>query len=148
MKKFILPISFLALFVSPFVNLQAADKELFYPVEVIHKSVKVRISNIKIQHQNNQLVLSGLIKRRAQNSHVLPGHIDYVIIDKQGQIIKESAINYSASLSLRNSQYGRHFNFVIPDNLPEGSRIKLGWHKNQPMNTLSSNAYHKKNSLL
>ena len=92
--------------------------------------MQVRISKIKIQYENEQLILSGLIKRRSYNSRVSPGHINYSIVDGQGQFIKEGVVNYPMNISSRHSKYGSHFSFVLPDDLPEGSRIKLGWQKN------------------
>jgi hypothetical protein len=108
---------------------QGASAELIYPVEIDFKSVQVRISNIKIQSMDEQLILSDLIKRRSYNSRVLPAHIIYSISDGKGEFIKEGIINYSSSISLRCWKYGSYFRLVLPDNLPEGSPIKLDWHK-------------------
>lgn len=134
MKKLILSTVLIVLFVSPFLFLQSVRAELIYPVEIDYKPVQVRISRIKMLYENEQLVLKGLIKRRAYNSHVLPGHIAYSIVDGEGKMIKEGVVRYSNSLSSRRWKYGSHFSFVLPDDLPEGSRIKLGWYKNHSRN--------------
>lgn len=147
MKKFMLSSVITVLFVSQFLSLQVARAELLYPVEIDYQPVQVRISRIKIQQDGEQLILSGLIKRRSYNSHVLPGHIDYSIIDGKGQLIKEGMTNYSPSLSLRRWKYGSHFSFSLSKNLPEGSTIKLGWHQNHSKKHISS-ALNLKNNLL
>jgi hypothetical protein len=151
MKKFkVTTVISIVLFLQiPFI--QSVYSQSHYSVEVQHQPVQVRISNLKIisDVENNQAnkVLSGTVKRRSYNSHVLPGHIDYVVLNKANGIIHEGAIKV-AGLNLRNNRYGRQFNILLPATLPEGNHIKIGWHKTQASVLSNSSAYHKQNSLL
>ena len=138
MKKLFFSTALSILFISPFLFSQNVRAELIYPVEINYKPVQVTISQIKIINEKEQLVLKGLIKRRAYNSHVTPGHIAYSIFDGEGKLIKEGVAQYSNSLSSRRWKYGSHFSFVLPNDLPEGSRIKLGWSKNQTKKFISA----------
>ncbi|MFK5986023.1 MAG: hypothetical protein QM479_11445 [Pseudomonadota bacterium] len=130
MKKFMLSTAITALFVFQVANLQEARAELLYPVKIAYQSMKVRISKIQIQYDDKQLILSGFIKRRSYNSRVLTGHIYYSIMDNKGQLIKKGRTNYSSGLSLKRWEHGSHFSFVLPENMPEESSIKLGWQRN------------------
>jgi hypothetical protein len=151
MKKFkVTTVISIALFLQlPFI--QSVYSQSHYPVEVQYQPVQVRISNLKIisDVENNQAnkVLSGTVKRRSYNSHVLQGHIDYVVLNKANGIIHEGAINVPG-LNLRNNRYGRQFKILLPATLPEGSHIKIGWHKTQASVLSNSSIYHKQNSLL
>jgi len=133
---------------SVLLSSQIANAELLYPVEIIYQPTQVRISNIRIESQSDQLILSGKIKRRAYNSHVLPGHIDYVILDVNDQIVTEGAVDYSSSLSLRRLKQGAHFSFLLPKVLDEGSYIKIGWNRNHNEMKLGQVTHHKKSPLL
>ncbi|MFK5894978.1 MAG: hypothetical protein QM504_17305 [Pseudomonadota bacterium] len=126
MKFFILSTIMSVIFFSPFLNLQA-NAELPYPVAIDAKAAIVNISKIKIQN----LLLSGIVKKRSYNSHVAPGHIKYFIVSDKEQILKQGVVEYSPTLSLRSWRYGSRFSFVIPENLPAGAHIRLGWHHNQ-----------------
>ena len=137
------------LFISSVLLLpQIASAELLYPVEIIHQPTKVKISNIKIEPQSDQLILSGKIKRRAYNSHVLPGHIDYVVFDVNNEVVEEGAIDYSSSLSLRRVKQGAHFRFLLPKKMDKGSYVRIGWSQNHTSMQLSKVTRHKKNPLL
>ncbi|RKZ98208.1 MAG: hypothetical protein DRQ43_01825 [Gammaproteobacteria bacterium] len=125
-----------------------ANAELLYPVEIIYQPTQVRISNIRIEPQSDQLLLSGTIKRRAYNSNVLPGHIDYIVFDVNDQVVTEGAVNYSSSLSLRRLKQGAHFSFLLPKELDEGSYIRIGWNRNHSMTQPSQVTHHKKSPLL
>jgi hypothetical protein len=114
---------------SLFILLQASATELLYPVEIKNKPPKVRIYNVKIQQQQDQLVLSGLLKRRSYNSHVLPGHIDYVVIDTNENVIKQGWTQSPTGLNLRRYRYAHQFQLLLPNDLSEGSRIELSWHQ-------------------
>ena len=127
MKKLILSIFITSLLFSQLLSLAIAKAEILYPVEVSSESTKVRISKVKIQNSNEQLLLSGLVKRRSYNSTVLPGHISYEVNDAHGKLIHRGDVNYSPSLSLRRWKSGSRFNLVLPNNLPKDSRIKLAW---------------------
>jgi len=112
-----------------FILPMAWSKQL-YPVDIESDSAKVKFLQVEVHRQNDQLLLTGKVKRRSYNSTVLPGHIDYIISDSQGQIIAEGVTNYAPSLSLRGWKFGSHFSVNLPDNLPEDSRIKLSWQRN------------------
>ncbi len=125
-----------------------ANAELLYPVEIIYQPTQVRISNIRIEPQSDQLLLSGTIKRRAYNSNVLPGHIDYIVFDVNDQVVTEGAVNYSSSLSLRRLKQGAHFSFLLPKELDEGSYIRIGWNRNHNVMKLDQVTHHKMSPLL
>ncbi len=151
MKMFKLPIVLSIAFVLQSLLLTPVYAQLYYPIEVKNQPVQVRISQMKIKYSvendNEDSVLSGRIKRRSYNSHVLPGHIDYVIIDRNDEVIHEGAIQVSG-LNLRKNRYGRQFNILLPKNMPEGSHIKVGWHKTQTSAPYNASISHKSNSLL
>lgn len=126
---------------------QMVYAQLLYPVEILYQPTKVRISNIKIERQSNQLVLSGIVKRRAYNSHVLPGHIDYIVFDINDQVVTEGAVNYSSSLNLRQLKQGAQFSFVLPKNLTEGSYIKVGWNRDHSNKQPTQIMHHEKSPL-
>ena len=137
------------LFVFSFIlSTQIANAELLYPVEIIYKPTQVRISNIRIEPQSNQLVLSGKIKRRAYNSHVQPGHIDYVVFDVNDQVVTEGAVKYSSSLNLRRLKQGTQFSFLLPEKLDKDSYIRIGWNRNHNVMKLSQVSHHKESPLL
>jgi len=125
-----------------------ANAELLYPVEIIYQPTKVRISNIRIEPRSDQLLLSGTIKRRAYNSHILPGHIDYVVFDVNDQVVTEGAVEYSSSLNMRRLKQGAHFSFLLPKELNEDSYIRIGWNRNHSMTKISQVTHHKKSPLL
>ncbi|MCU7938633.1 MAG: hypothetical protein KZQ64_13595 [gamma proteobacterium symbiont of Bathyaustriella thionipta] len=129
MKKIKMFIVVTILFIFQVLSFQSARAGLLYPVDIDSQPVQVRIFGIKIKKHDKKALLSGQIKRRSYNSHVVPGHIYYSIFNGNGQTIKEGIVNYSASLSLRRLKQGSYFSFEIPDSLPEGSRIRLGWQK-------------------
>ena len=156
MKKFKFPVVMKVVisiaFVLQSLILNSVYAQSHYPIEVKNQPVQVRISQLKIksgiENDNNEdKVLSGLVKRRSYNSHVLPGHIDYVIFDSNDDVTHEGAIQVSG-LNLRNSRYGRQFKILLPKNMPEGSHIKIGWHKNQTSAFYNASISHKSNSLL
>lgn len=130
------------------ISTNSANAELLYPVEISSQTPQVRINRINIESSNNQMILSGRVKKRAPNVHVIQGHIDYLILSSNGKIIASNAINYSPRLLHKRSKFGSLFNFVLPDNLPVGSTIKIGWHQNSSKKHLSSAAFHQSNSLL
>jgi|GEM_PF-1721254 len=112
-------------------NLTPAYANTLYPVEIGGPTPKVKLLRVTIQHENDQHVLRGKVKRSFFNSLVLPGHIDYSIINTNDQVIEKGIIKYGPSLSLRRWKHGSRFEFILPKNLPETVRIKLDWHKNQ-----------------
>lgn len=148
MKTLKLIVNKLLLISSAILSPQIANAELLYPVEIIHQPTKVIISNVKIETRTDQLLLSGKIKRRAYNSYVLPGHIDYVVFDINDQVVTEGGVDYSSSLNLRRLKQGTHFSFLLPKDLDEGSYIRIGWNPNHSMTKLSQIFHHMKNPLL
>ncbi len=151
MKNFKLPVVISIAFVLQSMSFTSVYAQSHYPIEVKNQPVQVRLSQLKIksgvESDNDNSVLSGRIKRRSYNSHVLPGHIDYVIIDRNDEVIHEGAIQVSG-LNLRKNRYGRQFNILLPKNMPEGSHIKIGWHKTQTSAPYNASISHKSNSLL
>jgi len=141
MKKLLLSTAVSSLFFFTLGGLQIAKAGLLYPVEVSSQTPMVKISKIKIQQHNQIWVLSGVVKRHSYNSSALPGHIDVAIMGpndgKKPQIITESVIDYSPSLSLRRWRSGSRFDITLPNNLPIGSTIKLKWHKNHVLSQLN-----------
>ena len=126
---------------SQFLLLQAARAELLYPVEVNSNPTQVRISKINIKKLNEMIVLTGKINRRAYNSHVLPGHIDILVMNANNQLLKQEMINIS-SLNLRRYRYDRQFKITFANEFPEGSYFKVNWHQSQsghlsPLNSSS-----------
>jgi hypothetical protein len=107
--------------------LSTVNAQSLYPIEIDHQPVKVRIVNVIIENNDNkQLTLRGTVKRRSYNSHVLSGYIHYQILDNQNQLLNTGRIIISG-LNLRRNRYGRQFQLIFPDRLPQGSHIKLGW---------------------
>ncbi|NOQ79946.1 MAG: hypothetical protein GQ546_11155 [Gammaproteobacteria bacterium] len=136
------------LFITSLISTQQmVNAQLLYPVDILYQPTKVRISKIKIERHSHQLVLSGIVKRRAYNSHVLPGHIDYIVFDVNDQVVAEGAVNFSSSLNLRRLKQGVQFSFLLPNNLSEGSYIKVGWNRNHMGERLTKVTHYKKSPL-
>ena len=155
MKKFKLSAVISIVITFQILFLQSLYAQSQYPIEIKHQPVQVNLSNLKIKSvvENNQesQLLTGRIKRRAYNSHVLPGHIDYVVLGRNDEILYEGAIQVSG-LNLRSrSPFGRQFKILLPE-LADGSHIKIGWHSTQHSTQASAVnnvlTYHKQNSLL
>jgi hypothetical protein len=91
----------------------------------------VQFKHVEIENQDGRYVLSGRIKRAVYNSHVAPGHIDYIVINGRGEFVAEGAVAYSPSLSLRRWKYGSSFSVVLPENVDNEALIKVIYHKNQ-----------------
>jgi hypothetical protein len=98
-----------------------------YPVEIKTNSNKLTIFKIKLMPSEKNILLTGVVKRRSYNSHILPGHIDYRIVDADKQIFKEGIIRV-IGLNLRKNSYGRAFELFIEEKLPQNSIIQLSWH--------------------
>jgi hypothetical protein len=150
MKKFKLSVVIPIVIITQLFVLHNAHAETLYPVKVDYQPTKVRFSKVKVKltviNQKEQIVLRGVVKRRIYNSHILPDHIDYIVLDSREQILQQGAIQVSG-INLRHNRYGRQFSLLLPDALPGGSTIKLGWHNNQT-SVLSAPAYHYKNLFL
>jgi len=110
-----------------FLNVQA---QIPYTVDIDSGSAKIKIFNVKIKQHNQNLVLTGSIKRRSYNSKIQPGHINYIIENSLGKILQQGNSKYAPSLSLRRWKHGGKFTIRLPNNLPKNSKIKLSWHKN------------------
>jgi hypothetical protein len=144
MNKIQLAAMAVALFFVQFLLLQMVHAEIPYPVQVNYQPTKVKISNIHINKEQGMFIISGVIKRRAYNSHALPGHLDFQIIDSQNETIQKGIIKVSG-LNLRRNRNGRQFRITLDNKLPKDGHIKLDWHNNK---MVSFNPSHKQSSLL
>lgn len=147
MNKIQLAVVAIALLSMQILLLPIARAQVLYPIEVNHQPEKIKISNIQVTKHNEQLVVSGVVNRRAYNSHVLPGHIDLVIFDTNKHILKQGIIKVSG-LNLCHNRYGRQFRIAFDNDLPEGSYIKMGWHHNQNSQLTDKSHFYKQSSLL
>lgn len=136
-----------ALLFSPFLLLKTVHAELLYPVEIDYQPVKVKISKLNVKKHNDSVVVSGTINRHAYNSHVLPAHIDLLVLDSNKKIFQRGIINVSG-LNLRHNRYGRQFRIALSNDLPQGSTIKLGWHQKSASHNVSLNNFNQQDSLL
>lgn len=110
---------------------------------------EVAISELSMEELGGQSVLTGAIKRAHYNSHVAPGHIDYVLLDEKRGVIEQGAVRYSPSLSLRAWKHGSSFSVLLPAHLPKNASIKVGYHQDKfSQNPAVFLANHEKNSLL
>jgi hypothetical protein len=112
----------------------------------VSQTPQVRINRIKIEADKNQMIFSARIKTRSPNVRVRQGHIDYLILSPKGKKIASNTINYAPRLIPKGSKFGRAYNYVLPDNLPMGGIIKIGWHQNSSENHLISTAFNQSNS--
>lgn len=130
MKNISLSIAITSLFISQLFSLQivnAAEKN--FPVKIVSETTTVKLSRVDVKNENQQLVLTGRVKRRSPNTHVVPGHIDVLV---NGELYNN--LRYSPGRLHKRSVFGSKFNLVLPANLPKGSTIKLKWHRNQSTN--------------
>ncbi len=139
MKKMTLLFAISSLFITPLFALKCVNAtEKNYQIEIVPHSPNVKLSRVNIQSENNQFILSGRVKRRSPNTLVFPGHIDVVVKSDSSQIIFHKVIRYSPSTLHKRSHFGSQFNFLLPENLPTGSTIKIKWHSNQSSDHLVS----------
>lgn len=124
---------------SQFLLLQAARAELLYPVEVISKPTQVKISKINVKKLNEMIVITGTVNRRSYNSHVLPGHLEIQVMDKNNQLLKLETIKVSG-LNLRHNRYSHQFRIAFANELPKGSYFKISWHQSQSGHLSNSNS--------
>lgn len=139
MKNIILSFAVSSILIGQFLFLSTAHaNEQLYKVNIVSSTTAVKFLRLKVQTQDNQLVLTGKVKRRSRNTITLPGHIDVVVTDSNGQILLEKKVKYVPAILSRRSRFGSSFKMALPNNIPEGSSIKVQWHKNQATNRLLS----------
>ncbi|MBR9910295.1 MAG: hypothetical protein GYB33_08090 [Gammaproteobacteria bacterium] len=130
------------------VSSGASAKERVPSVESVTTSA-VRFERVEIGRQDGRFVVSGKVKRRVYNSHVWPGHIDYVAIGSNGEVVAKGAVTYTPSLSLRRWKYGSDFSVLLPESVTEDASIKVAFHKNQSATKkYSAPAQHEVNVLV
>jgi hypothetical protein len=141
MKIFKRIIFSLILLFSQLLTLASADSQAVNTintpaVEIVRLSPYVRLFNVNVNTENNQLQVTGKVKKVRHNSHVLPGHIDYVVLDENQQIIQTGKVTYKPSLFLRSPKHGSEFKITLVNNIPEHAIIKLAWHHDKGENHL------------
>jgi hypothetical protein len=139
MKKITSLVAITSLFITQLFALQIANAtQKNYQIEIAPHSPSIKFSRLKVQNENQQLVLSGRLKRRSPNTHVFPGHLDVVVKGNDNQAILHKTISYSPNRLHKRSVFGSEFKLVLPENLPKGSAIKVKWHRNQSVEHMVS----------
>tara|TARA_B100000745_G_C20133165_1_gene388358 strand:- start:1041 stop:1487 length:447 start_codon:yes stop_codon:yes gene_type:complete len=109
----------------------------------------VLFKRVEIERQNDRYVLSGKIKRRIYNSHVWPGHIDYIAVGSNGKVVAKGAVTYTPSLLLRRWKFGSSFSVLLPEAVSEDALVRVTFHKDQgSQRKYSAPAYHDANVLV
>ena len=140
-----IPTHVAAILAVTFTSAVSADSR----TEIDTSTPSVKFQNVSINHDGDRPMLTGKIKRRSYNSSVSPGHIDYIVVSKDGLTIDQGAIQYSPSLSLRRWKYGSSFSVLLPENLPSHVIIRVGYHRNQYIApTESPRVSHLENTLV
>jgi hypothetical protein len=128
-------IAVISLYIFQLINLQIASaSENDYPIEFVSQSPHLKLSKVSVQ-QNQQLILTGKIKRISKNVHIAPGHLEVIVFNLNNQAIIKKSVNYSPALLSKHNKFGSQFEMVLPDDLPKGSSIKIKWHSNQSENS-------------
>mgnify|MGYP006995713064 CR=1 FL=1 len=128
-------IAVISLFIFQLINLHIVSaSENDYPIEFVSQNPHLTLTKVSIQ-QNQQLILTGKIKRMSRNVHIAPGHLEVVIYNLNNQPIVKKSVNYSPAILSKHSKFGSQFEMVLPDDLPKGSSIKIKWHSNQSENS-------------
>jgi len=90
----------------------------------------IYISQVSIYQDNNDLIISGWVKR-GNISSVGSGHINIIIIDPNGQIVKQLSTYYVPRMIHRKGKKRSFFKVRLPDTfLSPGSKIRVVYHKN------------------
>jgi len=121
-------VCFVALFAVTPVMSFANEKEP--TIETISSTSGVKFVKLSIDSDDQAMVLTGRVKRRIYNSRVLPGHIDYLVVNTAGETLGQGAVQYSSSLGLRRWKHGSSFSFQLPEDTPNDAVIKLTFHRN------------------
>lgn len=137
---------FVALFaVTPVMGIAS---EMEPSIKIISSTSKVTFENMSIDNDDQGVVLTGKIKRSNYNSQVVPGHIDYLVVNIAGETLDQGAVQYSPSLGLRRWKYGSSFSLRISADTPADAVIKLTFHQDQfDASKVSPSANHSVNLL-
>ena len=123
---------------SALADSQAVNKINIPAVEIVRQSPYVRLFNVNFNTLNNQLEVTGKVKKVRHNAHILPGHVDYVVLDENQKIIQTGKVKYKPGLFLRSPKHGSEFSIILANNIPENAILKLAWHHNRSENHLAS----------
>jgi hypothetical protein len=89
----------------------------------------VRIENVYVYQEGNELLVSGRVKRRGTGRVIPRGHVDIAILSPEGNVIEKASTSYVPTTIRRKlSHRGSHFNArfsVVP---PEGSTVRVSYH--------------------
>lgn len=93
-----------------------------------------RILRVFAHNDNNELVVTGRVKRRHQ-TYFGRGHVDIAIVSPGGEILNQVSTSYTPRYLRRKSSRGSRFEVRLPDIPQVGSTVRIVHHRgNSPKN--------------
>ncbi len=99
-------------------------------IEAVH-SERVRISNLAVSEDGNELVITGKVHRLNQSISG-SGHVDVTILNSAGNVIERGDVPYTPTTLPKTPGARKHrgarFEVRLPCVLPEGSNVRVAYH--------------------
>lgn len=89
----------------------------------------VNFNRVYVHQENDEIVVSGRIKRRSSSTVTGGGHVDIAVISPEGEVLEHVSTIYVPRVFLRKSHRGSYFEVRLSVVPPDGSVIRVARHK-------------------
>ena len=92
-------------------------------------SENIYISNAVAYQDGNEILITGVVKRHANSSSTVDGHVHVFVLDPSGIILTQGATHYIPRIVRRKGSRESRFTIRFPIVSPKGTTIRVDYHK-------------------